>query len=61
MNGIYHKKFIEKNADKIKEKHICQICNGKYTYFNKYKHNKSKQHQNILKIEEKYKNINRQE
>jgi hypothetical protein len=40
----YNKTFIEKNKDKITVKHQCPICLGKYTYFNKSKHNKSSKH-----------------
>lgn len=43
-----NKKFSDKHKEKIKEKHICEICNGSYTYFNKYHHNKSKKHLFIL-------------
>jgi hypothetical protein len=50
----YHKKFIEKNADKLKEKTICSVCCGSYTYFNKSKHIKSKRHINLL---DKYKGL----
>ena len=47
----YHKKFIEKNAVKLKEKTICPVCCGSYTYFNKSKHIKSARH---IKLLEKY-------
>ena len=40
----YVRRFIDKNKDKIKEKTICYICLGSYTYFNKSKHCKSKKH-----------------
>jgi hypothetical protein len=50
----YHKKFMEKNKDKINEKKICEICNGHYTYFNKSHHFKSNRHLNAIKIIEKY-------
>ena len=42
---------MEKNKDKIKEKIICDICCGTYTYFNKSKHFKSSKH---IKIMNKY-------
>jgi hypothetical protein len=47
----YNKNFMEKNKDKIKEKIICDICCGTYTYFNKSKHFKSSKH---IKIMNKY-------
>ena len=47
----YNKVFIEKNQTKIKEKIICDICCGSYTYFNRSKHFKSRKH---LLIFEKY-------
>ncbi len=43
-NKAYYKKFIEKNKDKIHEKKICEVCSGKYTYYNKSRHMKSKKH-----------------
>jgi hypothetical protein len=43
-NKVYYKKFIEKNKDKIHEKITCEVCSGKYTYFNKSRHLKSKKH-----------------
>jgi hypothetical protein len=48
----YNKTFIEKNKDKIKEKNICDICCGSYTYYNKSKHMKSQKH---IRMAEKYK------
>lgn len=47
----YYKKFVEKNADKLKEKITCPVCCGSYTYFNKSKHIKSTRH---IKLLEKY-------
>ena len=47
-NKVYHKKFMEKNADKVKEKIICPVCCGSYTYFNKSKHIKSDRHIKLL-------------
>lgn len=44
----YNKNFLEKNRNKIKEKVLCDICCGSYTYFNKSKHLNSKKHQNIV-------------
>jgi hypothetical protein len=53
---IYYKKFIEKHADKVKEKIICPVCCGSYTYFNKSKHFKSLRH---IKLLEKYGHLNK--
>lgn len=51
-----HKRFVEKNCDKIKEQTICKQCFGCYTYFNKSNHMKSKRHlraiENAKKIDE---------
>lgn len=44
----YNRKFIEKNTEKIHTKHICEVCCGSYTYFNKSKHLKSKRHLDLL-------------
>lgn len=44
----YNKNFMEKNKDKIKEKIICDVCCGSYSYYNKSKHMKSKKHINLL-------------
>jgi len=44
----YYKNFKEKNLDKIKEKCICEECGGKFTYYNKSTHLKSKKHIWIL-------------
>ncbi len=43
-----NKKFSENHKEKIKEKQICEICYGSYTYFNKSHHNKSKKHLFVL-------------
>lgn len=40
----YNKRFNQKNKEKVKMKHICDICLGSYTYFNKSKHFKSLRH-----------------
>ena len=49
-NHDFYENFKIKHADKIKEKIICPICNGTYTYFNKSTHNKTKHHKNILEL-----------
>lgn len=42
--------FRLRNKEKFKEKIICPICGGKYVYFNKSHHNKSKKHLLVNKI-----------
>ena len=49
----FNNNFKIKNADKIKEKVICPICKGSYTYFNKSTHNKTKRHQDFCKESKK--------
>lgn len=50
-NRNIYETFKKKNADKIKAKCICEICGGKYTYFNKSRHAKSKKHLlSVLKL-----------
>lgn len=44
----YNQTFYERNKTRILEKHICEICNGKYTYYNKSKHNTSNKHIHAL-------------
>lgn len=40
----YYKNFCLKNRDKIKEKIICPVCGGSFTYYNKSHHFKTKKH-----------------
>ena len=49
----YHKIFVEKHADMINETRVCTVCGGKYQYFNKSRHNKTKKHL----LFQQYKNI----
>jgi len=49
-SSIY-KKFVEKNQERIKETVICPICKGRYQYFNKSKHNKTKRHMDFVPSE----------
>lgn len=46
----YYKYLKENCQDKIKEKHTCKICYGRYTYFNKFIHKKTQKHQMALKL-----------
>ena len=48
LQKTYTKKFMEKNTEDLKKQKICDVCKGKYTYFNKSHHNKSVKHQNAL-------------
>ncbi len=43
-NKQYYQKFINKNKDKLTEHYTCDLCGGKYTYWNKYKHNATNKH-----------------
>jgi hypothetical protein len=52
-NPNYYANFKSKNADKIKEKKVCEICGGKYDYFNKSKHNQGLKHKYKLLLIEK--------
>jgi hypothetical protein len=55
-NKEMYDNFKEKNAGKIKEKITCDICGGKYTYFNKsghYKTTKHKIHQELKNLQDK--------
>ena len=38
------------------KKFICNICEGKYTKYNLYRHQSSKKHQKILELIQKYEN-----
>jgi hypothetical protein len=40
----YYEKFVAKNADKIQGELICEVCQQKYTYWNKSRHHKSIKH-----------------
>jgi hypothetical protein len=44
----YLKKFMETKGEELKKQKVCEICNGKYTYFNKSHHNKSSKHKQAL-------------
>ena len=44
----YNSTFMTKNKSKIMEKHICDVCCGSYTYYNKSKHLKSNRHIKML-------------
>lgn len=48
----YMKKYKEDNRErlneKMKEKHICTLCNGKYTTSGKYLHSQTAKHKRAL-------------
>ena len=44
----YNSTFMTKNKSKIMEKHVCDVCCGSYTYYNKSKHLKSNRHIKML-------------
>lgn len=46
--SAYYKKFIEKNAERLNEIHICEVCCQKYKYYSKSRHLKTKRHLDIL-------------
>ena len=54
--ALYYKEYAEKNKEKLREQHMCEICGGKYNTANKANHIKTKKHiigQELLK----YKNM----
>lgn len=56
-NKKYYQNFKEKHKDEIKEKKICDVCGGKYTYFTKAVHIKSKKHKNNINKQENQEDI----
>ncbi len=46
----YYRKFRDNNLEKITEKKVCDICGGKYDYYNLSRHNKCIKHINCLKL-----------
>lgn len=48
----YQKEYRESNKNKIneraREKFLCEICGGKYTYINKAQHEKTQKHQKAI-------------
>jgi len=52
---IYNKTFYDNHKS---DEHICEICNGKYRYYNKTHHYNTKKHVAIANIMEKYENKN---
>jgi hypothetical protein len=47
----YYISFKKKHEQKIKEKVMCTICEGRYDYFNKSHHCKSKRHIFAVKMQ----------
>ena len=49
-NKEYYTNFKAKHTDIIKQKINCDLCGGKYTYFNRSHHEATLKHQNkVLK------------
>lgn len=46
----YYEDFKDKNTEKINKKVCCDICGGKYTYFNKSRHLKTEKCLNVKKL-----------
>jgi hypothetical protein len=46
----YYREYVEKNKDKLREQHICELCGGKYNTANKANHNKTKKHISGLEL-----------
>ena len=47
----YCKEYQDKNKDKRSEQHTCDKCNGHYNLKTKWKHHKTKKHQDALSAE----------
>lgn len=47
----YNKTFMEKHKERLKQKVICSICKGEYSYYNKSKHYKTKRHNKFVVID----------
>jgi len=47
-NKEYYENFKNKHISEIKTKIICELCKGKYTYFNKSHHEKSRKHEYVI-------------
>ena len=44
----YHDSYTLKNRDTLNVKHICSICNGKYSLYNKAHHFLTKKHIKLI-------------
>lgn len=53
----YYENFVKNNQEKIGTVFTCDVCEGKFKYFNKYHHNRTARHRNALKFKEKYDKI----
>ncbi len=40
----------DKKREGKKPKHICELCGGSYTQYNKKKHESTKRHQSMLEV-----------
>ncbi len=57
---IYNSTFSQKNKEMIYESIVCDVCCGRFTYFNKSRHNKTKRHE-LFVLRQKMQNVNSQE
>ncbi len=46
----YNKNFMEKHKERLKQKTVCELCKGEYSYYNKSKHNKTKRHNSFVNL-----------
>ncbi len=44
QNSQYYNTFKNKNENIVRKKFTCELCGGRYTYYNKSKHNSSLKH-----------------
>lgn len=47
-------RFIAKNADKLKQTINCEICGGRYTYYNKSRHERIEKHTHVANLLKKF-------
>ena len=52
------KEYYRKNHSKMLQKHICQVCQGSYSYMNKSNHKKTQRHIRCLNALELQKELN---
>ena len=51
-NSQYYQNFKESHPNILTNKICCDICKGKYTYYHKSRHIRSKKHETALFINE---------
>jgi len=47
-NKAYYQNFKNKHPSILTDKIVCDKCGGKYTYYNKSRHNTAKKHQRAI-------------